>query len=81
LELDIVNLCNKLSQPSRRYLLDSYLQLNREDFFRVFFAYMNGYLNGRIEITAMWRESYNEMAEVFERSLWFAHYDVLFWSL
>lgn len=31
LELDMINLCNRLSEPSRSYLLDSYVQLNREE--------------------------------------------------
>jgi hypothetical protein len=64
LELDMINLCNKLSEPSRSYLLDCYVQLNREDFFRVYIAYMTGYVNGRIEVTEKWRESHNRMKEI-----------------
>ena len=67
LELDIINLCNKLSDPSRRYLLDSYVQLSREEFFKVFFTYMTGYINGREEVTAMWKESHNAIAEIINR--------------
>jgi hypothetical protein len=63
LELDMINLCNKLSEPSRSYLLDRYVQLSREDFFKVYIAYMDGYVNGRIEITEKWRESHNKMEE------------------
>jgi hypothetical protein len=57
LEVDIVNLCNKLSEPSRSYLLDTYVRLNFEYFSRVFFAYMTGCINGREEVTAMWEKS------------------------
>ncbi len=67
IELDIVNICNKLSEPSRRYLLDCYVQLSFEDFARVFIAYLTGYINGREEITAMWKESLNEIAKVVNR--------------
>jgi hypothetical protein len=67
LELDIIYLCNKLSDPSRHYLLDSYVQLGREEFFKVFFAYMTGYINGRDEVTAIWKESHNAIAEIINR--------------
>jgi len=63
LELDMINFCNKLSEPSRSYLLDSYVQFDREDFFMIYIAYMTGYVNGRIEITEKWRESHNRMEE------------------
>lgn len=63
LELDVLKLCNTLSEPSRSYLLDCYVKLSREDFLKVSIAYMTGYVNGRIEITAIWRESHNEIAE------------------
>jgi hypothetical protein len=65
-ELDIVNLCNKLSEPTRSYLLDTYVRLNFEDFSRVFFAYMTGYINGREEVTAMWKERHNAIAEIID---------------
>jgi hypothetical protein len=67
LELDMINLCNGLSEPSRSYLLDSYVQSNREDFPRVFIAYMTGYVNGRIEVTEKWRESHNRIDEILHK--------------
>ena len=63
LELDVLKLCNTLSEPSRSYLLDCYVKLSLEDFLKVSIGYLNGYVNGRIEITAMWRESHDRLAE------------------
>lgn len=67
LEMDMLNLCNKLSEPSRSYLLDNYTKLKSEDFIKVFFAYMQGYINGREEITALWKESLNKIAETIHK--------------
>ena len=67
MDMDMLNLCNKLSEPSRSYLLQSYAKLSREDFIKVFFVYMQGYINGREEITAMWKEGLNEIEKTLHK--------------